>query len=147
MADMDAKLAGYMSANCLVLKTRRAARSITRRYNRLDLPLDLSAPQILLLFSISGGGFESVSALAERTAIERSALTRNLKVLRKKGLISSEAEGRGRAQRVELTPEGAKCVADFIPIWFEAHDRIKEDLGEEKWNKVQEALQILSDLN
>lgn len=144
---MDPSLAKYMAAHCLVLNTRRAARSITRRYNRLDLPEDLSAPQITLLFSISGGGFASVSELAERTAIERSALTRNLKVLRKKGLISSDAEGRGRAQRVELTRAGEKCVTDFIPVWFEAHDRIKADLGEEKWNKVQEAIRILSDLD
>ncbi|WP_193182929.1 MarR family winged helix-turn-helix transcriptional regulator [Nisaea sediminum] len=143
---MDAKLAGYMAANCLVVKTRRAARAITRRYNRLDLPLDLSAPQITLLFSISRGGFSSVSELSERTAIERSALTRNLKILRKRGLISSEVEGRGRAQRVELTQAGEQCVADFIPVWFEAHDRIKAELGEEKWNMVQDALQILSDL-
>ena len=136
---MDPKTAEYMKTYCLMVKSRRAARSITRTY-------DLQATQIGLLFAISAGGFDSISELAERTVIERSAMTRNLQALRKKGLISSDSEGRGRSQRVALTEEGERRVEEFIPVWFEAHDKVRAELGEEKWNQVQDALKILAEL-
>ncbi|WP_323794619.1 MarR family winged helix-turn-helix transcriptional regulator [Nisaea sp.] len=143
---MDAKTAKHMTTYCLMLNSRRAARSITRRYNRLAKEHGLQATQLGLLFAIAGGGFSSISELAERTAIERSAMTRNLQALRKKGLIQAENEGRGRSQRVSLTEEGERHVEEFIPVWFEAHDKVRVELGEEKWNQVQEALKILADL-
>ncbi|WP_339856507.1 MarR family winged helix-turn-helix transcriptional regulator [uncultured Nisaea sp.] len=143
---MDPKTAEYMKTYCLMVKSRRAARSITRRYNKLARTYDLQATQIGLLFAISAGGFDSISELAERTVIERSAMTRNLQALRKKGLISSDSEGRGRSQRVALTEEGERRVEEFIPVWFEAHDKVRAELGEEKWNQVQDALKILAEL-
>mgnify|MGYP003141026124 FL=1 len=143
---MDPKTAEYMKTYCLMVESRRAARSITRRYNKLARTYDLQATQIGLLFAISAGGFDSISELAERTVIERSAMTRNLQALRKKGLISSDSEGRGRSQRVALTEEGERRVEEFIPVWFEAHDKVRAELGEEKWNQVQDALKILAEL-
>lgn len=140
---MDSQTAKHMTTYCLMVNSRRAARSITRRYNKLAQKHDLQATQLGLLFSIAGGGFSSISELAERTATERSAMTRNLQALRKKGLIQPENEGRGRSQKVSLTEEGERRVEEFIPIWFEAHDKVREELGEEKWNQVQEALKIL----
>lgn len=143
---MDAKTAKHMATYCLMVNSRRAARSITRRYNKLAREHDLQATQLGLLFSIAAGGFNSISELAERTATERSAMTRNLQALRKKGLIQPENEGRGRSQKVSLTEEGERRVEEFIPVWFEAHDKVREELGEEKWNQVQEALKILTEL-
>ena len=143
---MDPKTAKHMKTYCLMVKSRRAARSITRRYNKLAREHGLQATQLGLLFAIAGGGFGSISELAERTAIERSAMTRNLQALRKKGLIQADNEGRGRAQRVSLTQEGEKHVEEFIPVWFEAHDKVRAEIGEEKWNQVQDALKILADL-
>ena len=97
---MDPKTAEYMKTYCLMVKSRRAARSITRRYNKLARTYDLQATQIGLLFAISAGGFDSISELAEQ----------------------------------------------FIPVWFEAHDKVRAELGEEKWNQVQDALKILAEL-
>lgn len=143
---MDSKTAKHMTTYCLLVNSRKAARSITRRYNKLAREHDLQATQLGLLFSIAGGGFGSISELAERTAVERSAMTRNLQALRKKGLIEAESEGRGRSQKVSLTKEGERRVEEFIPVWFEAHDKVREELGEEKWNQVQDALKILAAL-
>ncbi len=135
-----------MTDHCMVLKTRRAARAVTRRYNTLLKPLGLKSTQAYLLSVIHAGNFESISDLAEHLVIERSALTRNLKVLRDAGLITSDNEGRGRAQKVVLTKAGKKIVENVAPLWIKAQNDLRDELGEREWNRVQAALTAVGDL-
>lgn len=129
-----------MTDQCMVLKTRKAARAITRRYNVLLKPHGIQSTQASLLYAIAGGGFESISGLAEMMAIERSALTRNLKLLRDAGYINSDHKKRGRAQKVALTDEGEALLKIGIPLWVEAQNTLRAELGEKKWADVQAAL-------
>lgn len=135
-----------MIEQCMVLKTRRAARAITRRYNALLKPLGIQSTQAYLLSSIYSGGFESISELAEQLAVERSALTRNLKVLREAGYITSDNEGRGRAHKVILTKSGKKTVARVAPLWVKAQKNLQKEIGEKEWDRVQSALTIVGAL-
>ena len=133
-----------MTDQCMVLKTRRAARAVTRRYNELLKPLGIQSTQASLLSSIYAGGFDSISDLADKMAIERSALTRNLKVLRDRGYITSDAEGRGRAQKVKLTKAGQNSVEKVAPLWIKAQDELRAELGTREWSKIQAALSTLA---
>eukprot|EP00435_Cladocopium_sp_Y103_P078410 s1_g2149.t1 len=135
-----------MTDQCMVLKTRRAARAVTRRYNELLKPFGIQSTQASLLSIIYGGGFDSISDLAEKMAIERSALTRNLKVLRDQGYITSDAEGRGRAQKVTLTRAGQRSVEKVAPLWIKAQDELRAELGEREWKKIQAALSTLANV-
>lgn len=135
-----------MTDQCMVLKTRRAARAITRRYNALLKPLGLKSTQAYLMSIIYAGDFESITDLAEHLAIERSALTRNLKVLRDAGLTTSDSEGRGRAQKVVLTKAGKKTVEKVAPLWIKAQNDLRDELGDREWNRVQAALTAVGNL-
>lgn len=135
-----------MTDQCMVLKTRRAARAVTRRYNELLKPLGIQSTQASLLSCIYAGGFDSISDLAEKMAIERSALTRNLKVLRDQGYITSDAKGRGRAQKVKLTKAGQNSVEKVGPLWVAAQNELRAELGDREWNRVQAALSTLADI-
>lgn len=132
-----------MAGQCMVLKTRRAARAVTRRYNVLLKPYALQSTQASLLFAIAKGGFESISELAEQMAIERSALTRNLRLLQEAGYATSQIKGRGRAQRVELTQEGEALLETLLPLWVEAQDGLRKELGEREWANAQAALSLV----
>lgn len=129
-----------MTDQCMVLKTRKAARAITRRYNALLKPHGIQSTQASLLYAIAGGGFESISELADMMAIERSALTRNLQLLRDAGYINSDHQGRGRAQKVALTNEGEALLEIGVPLWVEAQNALRTELGEKEWRHVQTAL-------
>ena len=131
---------------CLVLKTRRAARAITKRYNVLLAPYDIQSTQASLLLAISQGNFSSISDLAEVMATERSALTRNIQLLRQRGLIASEGAKQGKAQKVELSEEGLAFVKIITPLWFQAQEGVLEELGQKDWDKVQDALAVLGKL-
>lgn len=127
----------------MVLKTRRAARAITRRYNALLKPYKLQSTQVSLLFAIYKGGFDSISDLADRMAMERSALTRNLRLLQKAGLVTSDQTGQGRAQKVRLTDDGAAMLRTLVPLWIEAQNALRGELGDEEWAGVQRALTLI----
>ncbi len=127
----------------MVLKTRRAARAVTRRYNQLLRPFDLQCTQVSLLYAVAAGGFDSISEMADQQAMERSTLTRNLQLLRKRGLICSEQEGQGRPQRFELTPQGAHLLEVTIPLWQQAQDTLRQEWGEEDWSVIQSSLSIV----
>ncbi len=131
---------------CLVLKTRRAARAITRRYNELLNPYGIQSTQASLLFAIERGGFKSISDLAEWLCIERSALTRNLSLLRKRGLISSDEAKQGKAHKVHLSGEGQELLKVISPLWVIAQDAVLEELGDKNWDKLQEALTAIGNL-
>lgn len=129
-----------MTEVCMVGKTRRAARAVTRRYNRLLEPFGLKTTQASLIFVIRWSQHASISDMAVQLGIERSALTRNLKILRDMGLVTRNSEGRGKAQRPELTEEGLKMLKTVIPLWQKAQDDLREELGEDSWNEIQRSL-------
>ena len=143
---MNSDLPPDMLGQCMVVKTRQAARAVTRRYNQLLRPLGIQTTQASLLFAIRSGRFDSVSDMANTLGIERSALTRNLKPLRDMGLVVSDNEGKGRAQRLSLTPEGAALAVTVLPMWVDAQNALKAELGERTWNMVQHSLSIMGEV-
>jgi len=132
---------------CLVTNSRRAARAVTRRYSALLAPHGLKSTQASLLFALHATPESSVSALAERLGIERSAMTRNLKLLERTGLTASPVQGRGRRQAYRLTPAGRAKLETLLPLWHAAQAAVKEEFGEAEWNALQRTLRALSTLS
>lgn len=135
-----------MADVCMVLKTRRAARTVTRRYNALLKPFGLQSTQVSLLAAIARGGFDSVSDLAETMALERSAMLRNLKPLEQAGLIASAQSGQGRAQKFALTRKGEALIVKLVPLWRKAQDDLRAALGDKAWRAAQQGLAALGSL-
>ncbi|MFN4166416.1 MAG: MarR family winged helix-turn-helix transcriptional regulator [Ferrovibrio sp.] len=135
-----------MADVCMVLKTRRAARTVTRRYNALLKPFGLQSTQVSLLAAIAKGGFESVSDLAETMALERSAMLRNLKPLEQAGLIACPQGGQGRAQKFALTRKGEALIVKLVPLWRKAQDDLRKALGDRAWRAAQQGLAALGSL-
>ncbi|MCP4318918.1 MAG: winged helix-turn-helix transcriptional regulator [Hyphomicrobiales bacterium] len=131
------------STECMVLKTRKAARAITRRYNRLLRPYGLQCTQVSLLYAVAANKYKSVSDMADQLAIERSTLTRNLKLLRLRGYIHSDQLGQGRPQSFELTEQGETLLKTLIPLWKTAQAELRKELGSKHWESVQASLALV----
>ncbi|OSQ38305.1 MarR family winged helix-turn-helix transcriptional regulator [Thalassospira mesophila] len=129
---------------CLVLKSRKAARAITRRYNLALKPYDLQCTQASLLFCIARGGFQSISNLARQMDLERSALTRNLAVLQRGGMIAPDQTGQGKTQIFSLTAQGEEKVRQIAPVWQEIQSRIHREIGTDNWHATQQALALIA---
>ncbi|RMD63276.1 MAG: MarR family transcriptional regulator [Alphaproteobacteria bacterium] len=128
---------------CAALRTRMAARKVTRAYDEALRPLGLKVTQFTLLVAIRRGAPESISQLAEILALERTTLTRNLRRLEKDGLVAVGPEGYRRARSLRLTKKGEAKLERALPLWRATQNRLVKRLGKDRWHETRA---LLSDL-
>lgn len=133
-------------SQCVLTKSRRAARSVSRHFGRLIKPYGVTPSQASLLFALYGSEATSVSELADGMAIERSALTRNLRLLEDAGHVEARVGGRGGAKAYRLSQAGEAKLMEMVPLWHEAQDALRAKFGEGQWKQMQATLALLSDL-
>lgn len=133
-------------SQCVLTKSRRAARTVSRHFGKLLEPHNLTASQASMMFVLLGSETTSVSALAESLGIERSGLTRNLTLLEKAGHVECDIGGRGGAKAYRLSDSGHAKIIALIPLWHHGQGIIRKKLGDEQWRDMQGALTDLSSL-
>jgi len=133
-----------VSNECAALRARMAARNVTRIFDEALRPLDLKVTQFTLLVAVRQGRPESIAQLADALAMERTTLTRNLRLLEKRGLLEVGPEGYRRARHLKLTEAGAVKLAEALPIWRATQDRIVGRLGAGSWGRARRGLEQLA---
>lgn len=119
---------------------------MTELYDRALAPVGISAPQFTLLGAIAILGPGPVSRLAGHLALDRTTLTRNLKLLEKQDWIETRP-GEDRRERVaSLTADGQAALERALPLWREAQARVEGALGGERWRRLQDDLADLAAL-
>lgn len=85
------------------------------------LGTDLSIAQFGLMAHIAAARDDTIGALAERSGLEQSTLSRNLHSLERAGLIEvTIVENDLRRRAVWLTEKGARRLEAAIPVWRRA---------------------------
>ena len=130
---------------CAALRARMASRRVSRAFDEALRPVDLKVTQFTLLAAIRRGAPESISELAEALAMERTTLTRNLRILERRGLIEIGPEGRRRARALRLTAKGETLLERALPLWRRAQDRVVARLGERRWREARALLEELAE--
>ena len=135
------------TAECMVLGTRKAARAITRLYNAKIRHIGLTSTQVSVLFAIDSSRHQSITDMADNLALERSSLTRNIKLLENRQLVEKHGTGRGRSQIVSLTSEGDRLMKIAYTHWIDAQSQLRAEMGETRWTAVHETLELLGNLD
>jgi DNA-binding MarR family transcriptional regulator len=131
-----------VSETCVCLHTRMAARAVTRAYDQALAPLGLEATQFTLLAAIAGNPEKSITALADRLALERSSLSRNLKLMLRRDLIAPAGVS-GRAAAYVVTETGQSLIEQALPVWAEAQRRSESAMGALTWSVTRDTLRQL----
>ena len=117
-------------AACAGWNSRLAARRISLFLDRELKGLGLSAAQLGLMAQIAVAVDDTLGALAERTGLEQSTLSRNLRTLERDGLIEiAVVESDQRRRAVWLTETGARRLEAAIPLWRSANARLARRLS------------------
>ena len=112
---------------CAGWASRLAARRITNFLEARMAASSLSLAQFGLLAQIAAAPDDTLGALAERTGLDQSTLSRNLRGLEAAGLVEiAIAEDDQRRRAVWLTEEGARQLEAALPVWREAHAALAE---------------------
>jgi DNA-binding MarR family transcriptional regulator len=125
--------AGRVTWQCACFNTRKAARAVTKFYDDILASSGLKSTQLTMLGAISISGPTRMSELADMLALDKTTLTRNLKLLEADGLIEVAAGDDRRVRIVALTQAGTDALALALPFWREAQRRVVEHLGEARW--------------
>jgi DNA-binding MarR family transcriptional regulator len=117
---------------CLCFNLRKAARAITQLYDEALRQTGLRVTQVSILGVTNRLGPVTVSRLAEATVTDRTTLTRNLKLLEKRGLIRVTTGNDRRQREVILTDRGHEALAKVYPLWKKVQTQVAKNFGEER---------------
>jgi DNA-binding MarR family transcriptional regulator len=112
---------------CLCANLRMATRAITRRYDRALGPWGIRTTQYSILARLVLDGPDTVSHLAARLVLDRTALGRELQTLARHGLIVFETGEDRRERRASATAEGEARYRAAQP----AHEAVQQELLDE----------------
>jgi DNA-binding MarR family transcriptional regulator len=111
---------------------RKAARVITQFYDTFLQPSGLRMTQFIVLVVVALSEQETVMQMAEKLAMDRSALARSLKSLQEQGLLTVEPGSDRRTRLVWLTQEGRQALTRTLPSWRQAQEQLMTRFGEEQ---------------
>ena len=132
--------------HCTCFNARRTSRAVTQFYDDLMAPTGIKATQFTMLGAIALMGPASVTRLARHLALDRTTLTRNLRVLVETGLVVI-SEGDDRRERVVgLTASGQAAVERATPVWQEAQHSLAARFGDERLRRLIEDMSELSSM-
>jgi DNA-binding MarR family transcriptional regulator len=120
---------------CAVMNFRQVARSVTARFDDQLRPVGLRATQLNLLMAIETSTAVTITDLAEILAMDRTTMTRNLKLLRQRKLVDGE--------RIRLTAKGRRAAAAALPLWEKAQAEILDSLGKKRWAALLDELEAV----
>lgn len=120
----------FQPFNCVTLNCLRASRALARRMDAALAPVGLSAQQFSAMALLAGFGQVSTSKLAELLGADRTTVTRNMTVLRKKGLVEQVQHDDKRVNALQLSAVGRKTLDEAMPHWRSAQESALGRLGD-----------------
>ena len=133
--------------DCLCTSLRRSARNISQIYSEhlQQSGEKINANQVSILVLLSQIEKETISELSNKLKMERTTLTRNLKVLDKSGWIKTYCGTDGRMKFTKLSKRGNQVLGKILPYWKKAQNQTKKILGEDL-HLFQDNLKKISNL-
>ena len=129
---------------CAGWNSRLAARRITQFLDREMAGLGLGVAQVGLLAQIAALTDDSLGALARRSGLDQSTLSRNLRRLEGAGLIEiATVESDLRRRAVWLTETGARRLEAALPVWRQAQARLAARLAPDLARRLADETEAL----
>jgi DNA-binding MarR family transcriptional regulator len=129
---------------CACATVRRAARAVTQLYDGHLRSSEIEGTQFALLSVLRSIGPCNQTAIGERFALDKTTLSRNLKLLKHKGWIEAAPADDGRERRYGLTAAGEARLAAARPAWRRAQEHLRASMTAKEWNAMWKAFRTLT---
>lgn len=131
---------------CVCFNLRKSARVITRFYDAVLKPIGIQGTQFSLLTVLHHTGELPISEVAEKLGVDRTTLTRNLKILEDRGFIVVGPGKDGRTKSVMLTDAGRDTLVKALPYWEQAQQKVVHGLGPSRFKALLKELSAIREL-
>jgi DNA-binding MarR family transcriptional regulator len=125
---------------CACATIRRASRAVTQLYDQWLRAHGIEGPQFALLAMLERFGETNQTTMGQRFDLDKTTLSRNLKLLKQRGWIETVPGEDGRERRVRLTTIGRQRIAAARPTWKKAQAQMRAALGEQDWETTLRVL-------
>ncbi len=143
----DLQACAQVRATCACSALRRASRLITQRYEEAIAPSGIKATQLPILVALGAHGPVPLTPLAEVLGLDRTTLTRNLKVLEDRGLAAVGPDpSDARVRLAEIADEGARVLSQALALWKGVHGEVREEFGERRLKSLYGELSELTEV-
>ena len=133
-----------MARACYCAVFRTAARKVTAIYDAALEPCGINLAQYSLLRTIQRRAPLSLTELGRVTELDRSTIGRNVKLLRRLGLVrATPGADDQREAVVTLDEQGAQVLERAAPLWDEAQRAVEAKLGADSARQIRTVLQTL----
>src|SRR5215813_1359953 len=133
-----------VTAVCAGWNTRLASRRITQFLESRMVGSGLTLAQFGLMAQIAAASDDTLGALAERSGLDQSSLSRNLHALERDGMVEiAIVETDQRKRAVWLTERGATRLEAAISVWQSAHAELAARLDPELARRLASASEAL----
>jgi DNA-binding MarR family transcriptional regulator len=120
-----------LAATCVCSNLRRASRTVTNYYDSfLGQVSDLRVSQVIVLVVLYLAGPLTINELAERLALDRTTIGRNVRPLVQQGLLTLKSGSDQRTRVVTLTSQGEATLLRVLPQWEQAQAHMVTAMGQ-----------------
>lgn len=125
----------YKLNNCIGLRLRRLSRIVDGYYRKNLIDYEITESQLTILFLLSEMKKVEQGRIGKVLKLERSTVSRNIKLLTEKGLIKRTPEYK---PEIELTTKGKNLALELIPLWEKTMDELITKLGNNGLQLIKE---------
>ncbi len=118
----------YQVEQCIGNRLRCLSRVVDRDFRASLKEFDITESQLSILFALTKLGKVDQGKIGESLFLERSTVSRNIKLLEKRGVLTKSSNYR---PEIELTQKGFDLVQSILPIWESLMHTFIDKLGKE----------------
>ncbi len=118
----------YHVEQCIGNRLRCLSRFVDRDFRASLKEFDITESQLSILFVLTKLGKVDQGKIGESLFLERSTVSRNIKLLEKRGLLTKSSDYR---PEIALTQEGFDLIKSIMPIWESLMKTFMAKLGDE----------------
>jgi DNA-binding MarR family transcriptional regulator len=119
---------------------RSASRTLTAVYDEVLRPSGIRVTQFTILARLAAVGEIRVNELAEKLAMDRTTLGRNLRPLERDELVQIRVGEDRRERLMDLSAKGRRTLQVALPLWEGIHDRFERKFGKRRAKDLREIL-------
>jgi len=128
---------------CACATVRRTARLVTQLYSK-ELGPDIEPGQFSTLAALNEHPGLNQSKVGYALGLDKTTMSRNLRVMEKKGWIEPSPGGDRRERSYCLTPAGRKVYVRAKPGWVRAQAQLRSSLKRGEWENMFEVFNRVS---
>ncbi len=124
----------YRLQDCIGFRLRKLSRIVDGHYRKNLTGFDITEKQLGILSVLYEMKKVEQGKIGKFLLLERSTVSRNIKLLKEKGYIKSTPDYK---PEIELSAKGKKLIIKLLPLWEKTMDELIVKLGKDGMKLIE----------